>query len=329
MEIMKAIIYKDGCKADELKFGELNKPELLPKQILVKVSAAGINRADIMQREGKYPPPKGASQILGLEISGIVDEIGTEVQRWKKGDQVFGLIPGGGYAEYAVIHEEMAMQIPENFSFIDAAAIPEVFLTAYQALVYYGKIQNENTVLIHAGASGVGTAAIQIAKHFAANIIITASAEKHKTCIDLGAEKAIDYKKEDFYDSVINYTNNEGVDIVIDFIGAPYFQRNLNCLKTDGKLIMLSQLGGFNVSELSIRQMVSKRLSIIGSALRSRNIEYQIKLVREFTEFAMGKFKTGDLKPVIDKVFDWSNVSEAHKYMEANKNIGKIILKIL
>lgn len=325
---MKAIIYKDGCRADELKLGELEKPGLLPKQILVKVSAAGINRADIMQREGKYPPPKGASQVLGLEISGIVDEAGAEVQRWKKGDRVFGLIPGGGYAEYAVIHEEMAMPIPENFSFTDAAAVPEVFLTAYQALVYYGKIQNGNTVLIHAGASGVGTAAIQIAKQFQAHTIITASPEKHKTCIDLGAEKAIDYKKEDFYDSVMNYTNNEGVDIVIDFIGAPYFQRNLNCLKTDGKLLMLSQLGGFNVSELSIRQMVSKRLSIIGSALRSRNIEYQIKLVREFTEFAMGKFKAGDLNPVIDKVFDWSNVSEAHRYMEANKNTGKIILKV-
>ncbi len=325
---MKAILYKDGCIADELTIGEIEKPSPQTKQILVKVNAAGVNRADIMQREGKYPAPKGASPILGLEIAGVVDEVGSEVSNWKKGDKVFGLIPGGGYAQYAVIDEEMAMPLPENLSMTKAAAIPEVFLTAYQALIYYGKIQSGETVLIHAGASGVGTAAIQIAREMNAHIVVTASSGKHDVCIMLGAEKAIDYKKEDFYNAVMNYTNNTGVDIIIDFIGGPYLQKNINCLKTDGRLIMLSLLGGGKVSELDIRTMVSKRLSIIGSALRSRSIDYRIKLVKEFSSFALEKFSSGKLKPVIDKIYNWKDVAEAHKRIEANKNIGKIVLEV-
>ncbi len=325
---MKAILYKDGCTADELKIGEFEKPKPNLKQILIKVEAAGVNRADIMQREGKYPPPKGASPILGLEISGVVDEIGSEVTKWKKGDKVFGLIPGGGYAEYAVIEEEMAMPIPNNLSLAEAAAIPEVFLTAYQALIYYGKIQNGEAVLIHAGASGVGTAAIQFAKEFNAKIIVTSSPEKHEACIKLGAEKAIDYKQEDFFNEVMKYTENQGVDVIIDFIGGPYFQKNINCLRVDGRLIMLSTLGGSKISELDLRNMVSKRLSIIGSALRSRSLDYRTNLVKEFSSYALDKFSNGKLKPIIDKIYDWKDVSEAHKRIEANKNIGKIILNI-
>ncbi len=325
---MKAILYKDGCTADELKIGEVEKPKPSTKQILVKVNAAGVNRADIMQREGKYPPPKGASPILGLEISGVVEELGIEATKWKLGDKVFGLIPGGGYAEYAVIEEEMAMPIPNNLSMAEAAAIPEVFLTAYQALIYYGKILSDETVLIHAGASGVGTAAIQIAKEMKAHIVVTASQEKHDACTKLGAEKAINYKQEDFYNEVMNYTSNAGVDIIIDFIGGPYLQKNINCLKMDGRLIMLSLLSGSKVSELDIRNMVSKRLSIIGSALRSRSLDYRINLVKEFSSYALGKLSDGKLKPVIDKVYDWKDAAEAHKRIEENKNIGKIILNI-
>ena len=327
LKIMKAILHNEGCNAEELKIGEIEKPSLTSKQILIKVQAAGINRADIMQRQGKYPPPKGASTILGLEISGIVEETGSEVTKWKKGDKVFGLIPGGGYAEYAVINENMAMSIPNNLSMIEAAAIPEVFLTAYQAVIYYGKIKSGETLLIHAGASGVGTAAIQIAKELKAKIIITASKAKHEACINLGAEKAIDYKTEDFFPAVLNFTNNQGVDVIIDFIGAPYLQRNLNLLKPDGRIIMLSTLGGRIVNELDISRIVGRRLSIIGSALRSRDLFYQTKLVTEFSSFALEKFATGKLKPVIDKVFNFQNASEAHKYMEENKNIGKIVLE--
>jgi len=325
---MKAILFEDGCTADELRIGEVEKPLPSSNQILVKVNAFGVNRADIMQREGKYPPPKGASTVLGLEVAGVVDEIGGDVTKWKRGDKVFGLIPGGGYAEYAVIEEEMTMQIPHSLTMDEAAAIPEVFLTAYQALIYYGKIQKGETVLIHAGASGVGTAAIQIAKEMNTRIIVTASYEKHDTCIKLGAEKAIDYKHENFSDEVIKYMAGMGADIIIDFIGGPYLQGNINCLNLDGRLIMLSLLGGSHVSDLDIRSIVGKRLSIIGSALRSRRLDYRINLVKEFSTYALNKFSIGKLKPVIDKIYNWNDADEAHKRIEANKNIGKIVLRI-
>jgi len=325
---MKAIVHENGGGADTLKISEVDDVKPLPNQILVSVRAAGINRADIMQREGKYPPPKGASEILGLEISGEVSAVGSEVTKWKKGDRVFGLVPGGGYAGQAVIHEEMAMRVPGNLSFVEAAAIPEVFLTAYQALIFYGKIKSDETVLIHAGASGVGTAAIQMAHELKAKIIITASEEKHYACLKLGAGAAIDYKKQDFAKEVLSITENTGVDLIIDFIGAPYLQKNIDILKTDGRLIMLSFIGGGIIQNFDTRKMISKRLSIIGSALRSRSIDYQINLVNEFSLFALDKFNSRILVPVVDKVFNWNDAASAHKYIEANKNIGKVILEI-
>ncbi len=325
---MKAIIHQDGGNADTLKIAEVDDLKPSPEQILVKVKAAGLNRADIMQRDGKYPPPKGASKILGLEISGEVVELGSGVTKWKKGDLIFGLIPGGGYSEYAVIHEQMAMPIPKSLSLIEAAAIPEVFLTSYQAIIYYGKLKSSEMVLIHAGASGVGTAAIQIARELQAKIIVTASEEKQETCIKLGAWKAINYKINDFTQEVLALTNNDGVDLIIDFIGAPYLQKNIDILKMDGRLIMLSFLGGGKVENFDMRKIISKRLSIIGSALRSRDLDYQIKLVNEFSLFALGKFNSGKLRPVVDKIFNWKEATSAHKYMEANKNTGKIVLEI-
>ena len=287
-----------------------------------------MNRADTLQRMGKYPPPKGASPILGLEIAGEISELGSEVDNWKVGEKVFGLIPGGGYAEYAVINSEMAMPVPENFSMHKAAAIPEVFLTAYQALVWYGKLDKDKTVLIHAGASGVGTAAIQIAKEIGANVFVTASAAKHETCLQLGAEKAIDYKSEKFDKKILEYTNGKGADVIVDFISGPYFKQNLDSLNVDGRLILLATLGGGQVDEFDMRKILVKRLSIIGSTLRSRTLDYQIKLTKEFSSFALERFKDGKLKPVIDSVFNWDEAAKAHKYMEENKNIGKIVLNI-
>jgi putative PIG3 family NAD(P)H quinone oxidoreductase len=325
---MQAIVFDVPGEPEVLKLGEYVKPVPSNKEILVKVEAAGINRADTLQRKGKYPPPKGASPIIGLEIAGTVSEIGNNIKKWKKGDKVFGLIPGGGYAEYALINENMAMQIPNNLNFFEAAAIPEVFLTAYQSLVWQGKIEHEKQVLIHAGGSGVGTAAIQLAKEVGAHIIITASKEKHKLCSELGAEKTIDYKNYSFGKEVLNFTKNKGVDIIIDFIAGPYFKQNIECLKIDGKLIILASLGGGKVEEFDLREILSKRLSVIGSTLRSRTLDYQIKLTNEFSKFALEKFNNGKLKPVIDRVINWKEASKAHKYMEDNKNTGKIILEI-
>jgi len=325
---VQAVIFDSPGEPEVLKLSEVKTPVQGNNEILVKVEAAGINRADTLQRRGKYPPPKGASPILGLEIAGIISEIGNKVSKWKVGDRVFGLIPGGGYARFAVINENMAMQIPNNLNFFEAAAIPEVFLTAYQSLFWYGKIKNEQSVLIHAGGSGVGTAAIQLAKEMGAHVIITASKEKHKICSELGAEKTIDYKNYSFKEEVLKSTQNEGVDIIIDFIAGPYFKDNIDCLKDDGKMIILASLGGGKVEEFDLRKILSKRLSINGSTLRSRNLDYQIKLTNEFGNFALEKFSTGKLKPVIDKVFNWSEAFKAHIYMEENKNTGKIILEI-
>ena len=324
---MRAIVFDNPGEPEVLKIGEIKQPVPASNEILVKVEAAGINRADTLQRRGKYPPPIGASPILGLEIAGTVSEVGNAITKWKTGEKVFGLIPGGGYAEFAVINENMAMPIPNSLNFFEAAAIPEVFLTAYQSLFWYGKIEKGQNVLVHAGGSGVGTAAIQLAKEMQAHVIITSSKEKHKICSELGADKTIDYKSYSFKDEVLNYTGNKGVNIIIDFILGPYFKHNIECLHEDGRLIILASLGGGIVDQFDLRKILSKRLSIIGSTLRSRSLDYQIKLTNEFGKFALEKFSKSKLKPVIDKVFNWEDAVSAHKYMEENKNTGKIILE--
>ncbi|WP_162427656.1 NAD(P)H-quinone oxidoreductase [Pontibacter pudoricolor] len=325
---MKAILVKQPGGPEQLILGEYEQPLPGPYELLVKVHATALNRADTMQRQGKYPPPKGASPILGLEIAGIVEEAGFNCTKYQKGDKVFGLLPGGGYAEYAIINVEMAMPIPDNLSFEEAAAIPEVFLTAWQALTWLGKLQPGERVLIHAGASGVGTAAIQLARALKAEVLVTASEGKLQTCKELGAHKAINYKEVPFEDEVLAYTNNEGVDVIIDFIAGPYFNQNLDCLRLDGRLVILASLGGGKVDNVDLRKILSKRLQVIGTTLRSRSKEYQIKLTEDLSHFALPLFKEGKLKPVIDSVYSWEDVAEAHRYMEQNKNIGKIVLRV-
>lgn len=325
---MKAIVVEEPGGVDKLNFDEFKTPVPKEDEILVKVKATALNRADILQRKGKYPPPEGASPLLGLEIAGTVSAVGKNVTKWKAGDKVFGLIPGGGYAEYAVIHEDMAIAIPGNLSFEESAAIPEVFLTAFQAVVWYGKLKKKETILIHAGASGVGTAAIQLAKQFDAEIIVTASKGKHDACLKLGADKAIDYKSAPFEAEVMNFTQKQGVDVIIDFVAGPYFNQNINCLKPDGRMVLLATLGGGEVEKFDLRKILRKRLSITGSTLRARSRDYQIKLTDEFAHFALDRFKEGKLKSVIDKVYNWKDVKEAHQFMEDNKNIGKLVLKI-
>lgn len=325
---MKAVIIDSPGGPEKLKIDEIQKPTPNEEEILVKVEATALNRADILQREGKYPPPKGASEILGLEISGNIVELGSNIKNWKVNDKVFGLIPGGGYAEYAVINKNMAMKIPGNLKIIEAAAIPEVFLTAYQALVWNGSIKSGESVLIHAGASGVGTAAIQIAKDFNCKVFVTASKAKHNVCLGLGADAAIDYKTKSFDQEILKLTENKGVDLILDFIGADYYDKNINSLGKNGRLIILATLGGTKIKEVDIRKFMSKWLTIVGSTLRTRPLDYQIKLTKEFSEYFTQKFNLGKLKPIIDKIYDWKDVAEAHKRMEANKNIGKILLKI-
>lgn len=325
---MNAVIIDQFGDPEHLRIGEWPKPSIKKGEILVKVAATALNRADTLQRMGKYPPPKGESSIMGLEMAGTVVEVGKNANRWQPGDKVCGLLGGGGYAEYVSIHEDLAIPVPPGLSLEQAAAIPEVFLTAFQALNWLAKVQPGETVLIHAGASGVGTAAIQLVKAMGATSMVTASGGKHQVCLELGAEKAIDYRRKDFKEMVLEYTDNRGVDVIIDFVGGPYFQKNLDALAADGRMVLLAFLGGVKVPELNMAPILRKRLHIMGSTLRARSLEYKIRLSQDLQDFAWPLFGKGQLKPIIDSVFDWTDVANAHRYMEANKNTGKIILKV-
>jgi putative PIG3 family NAD(P)H quinone oxidoreductase len=325
---MKAVVVENMGEQGRLIIEEYPMPIVQEEQILVKVACAALNRADLLQKVGKYPPPPGASPILGLEISGEVAAVGEKVKKWKIGDAVFGLIPGGGYAEFALIHQDMAWQVPDYLDFAQAVAIPEAFLTAYQALLWLANLQSNEKVLIHAGASGVGTAAIQLAKVLNSQVFVTASAAKHSFCTALGADFTIDYKTQDFNKVIPEYTNNQGVSVVVDFMGADYFSQNIDTLGIDGRLVILGLMGGAEASHINLAKILMKRLKIIGSTLRARSLSYQIQLANEFWAFAEPKFKTKLLKPIIDKLFSWHQVNEAHSYMASNQNTGKIILKI-
>ncbi len=325
---MKAILLKEFGLPENMYIGDWETPQPTDQELLVKVKATALNRADTMQRQGNYPPPPGASTIMGLEFAGEVVALGKRVSNWQVGAKVCGLLSGGGYAEYVTIHKDLAMPIPKGLSFEEAAAIPEVFLTAYQALIWIAKLKEGENILIHAGASGVGTAALQIAKAVGANSYVTASKGKHETCLRLGATQAIDYKTEDFEAAILEATNKKGVDVVIDFIAAPYFQKNIQVLGLDGRMVLLALMGGMKVAQFNLLPFFIKRIQVTASTLRSRSLDYKIRLSQDLQQFAWSKFESKTFQPVIDRVYDWSQVAEAHTRMENNENIGKIILKI-
>lgn len=326
---MKAVIIKQHGGPEQLTIGEWEKPVPGKQELIVKVHATAANRADTLQRKGFYPPPPGESPILGLEMAGQVVELGPECRQAKLGQRVCGLLAGGGHAEYVRIHEDMLIPIPDSMSYVEAAAIPEVFLTAFQALDLLGNFQAGENILIHAGASGVGTAAIQLAKEMgASDILITASGPKHALCYDLGANLCIDYKQEDFAEAVNKHTQGKGVSMIIDFIAAPYLDRNLRSMGMEGRMILLALMGGTKPEGLNIAPILRKRLSIIGSTLRARSLAYKIDLTQQFVEFAWPRFMEGTLKPVIDRVIPWEEIGEAHRAMEANENAGKIVLQV-
>lgn len=326
---MKAVIVHERRGKTYLEINEVDSPQIQEDEVVVRVHATALNRADLHQRNGNYPPPEGASEILGLEIAGEIVEVGAQVLDWKEGDRVCALLPGGGYAQLAAVPADMLMEIPANLSYEEAAAIPETFLTAYQALVWLGNVKENEAVLIHAGGSGVGTSAIQLARELGAMIYTTAG-QKHKldTCRDLGAKVTINYKTEDFEKIIQEETNGDGVDLVIDFIGEPYWNANLKSLKTDGRLIYLAMMGGTRLQGQSIGPILSKRLTIKGSTLRSRPQSYKEDLSSEFWLFAKKRFESGELKPVIDSIYPWDEVEKAHERMGSNLNTGKIVLTV-
>uniref|UniRef100_A0A8D2PBC6 Tumor protein p53 inducible protein 3 n=1 Tax=Zosterops lateralis melanops TaxID=1220523 RepID=A0A8D2PBC6_ZOSLA len=318
---------------ENLYMKEVVKPDPGEGEVLVRVFASALNRADLLQRTGKYPPPKGASGILGLEAAGSVAELGPGCSgRWKVGDAVMALLPGGGQAQFVTVPEGLLMPVPKDMTYTQAAAIPEAWLAAFQLLHFVGKVQEGERVLIHAGASGVGMAAIQLVRLAKAIPIVTAGTqEKLEATAKAGAAAGFNHKKEDFSKKVLEFTQGSGADIILDCVGASYWEKNLNCLSTDGRWIIYGLLGGGEVHGDLLARLLSKRATIHTSLLRSRDKEYKERLVRAFTEEALPHFSRGAsprLQPLVDSVYALQDIAKAHRAMEENRNIGKIIIEI-
>jgi putative PIG3 family NAD(P)H quinone oxidoreductase len=296
--------------------------------VLVDVRATAVNRADLSQARGHYPPPPGASEILGLEMAGVIREVGSEVVGWKIGDRVCALLSGGGYAEQAAVPYQMLLRLPDDWSFAQGAAVPEVWLTAFVNLFLEGNLQPGETVLIHAGASGVGTAAIQLAVAVGARAFVTAgSDEKLARCRALGAALVVNYKTEDFLEKVLAATKNEGVDVILDSVGGPYLGQNIQALRLFGRLINIGLLGGAE-GALNMGLVLGKRLRIVGSLLRPRPLAEKIAITRQFEQRFWPRLTCNELRPVIDRTFPITEAQAAYEYVLQNKNIGKVILTI-
>lgn len=325
---MQAVIFDEPGGPEVLKVGQVADPVPGADQILVRVRATALNRADTLQRQGLYPPPPGESDVLGLELAGEVEAVGAAVRNVHVGDRVFGLVGGGGYAEKAVLDARMAMPIPSGWSFTEAAAVPEVFFTAQETLFTLAQLRTGETVLIHAGASGVGTAGIQMARENGANVLVTAgSAEKIARCIELGAAAGCNYKERGFADWVHERTDGRGVDVIEDFIGAAYWDDNLKSLAPGGRLVLVGFMGGTK-AQTNLGLILMKRLRIFGSVLRSRPLADKIDITRRFQADWLPLLEAGRIKPIIDRRFPLHEAADAHRYMEANKNVGKIILDV-
>lgn len=322
---MKAIVMDGHGGPEVLRYDDAPEPEVGENEVLVQVHATAVNRADVLQRRGGYAPPPGASPLLGLELAGVVAQRSAN---WRAGDRVMAVVTGGGYAERAAVPSGMLMPIPEHLPFTQAAAIPEAFLTAYLNLFTLGNLRADEHVLIHAGASGVGTAAIQLARAAGAHVLATAgSDDKLARCQELGAEVAINYKTESFADRVKEVTDGRGVDLILDFVGAPYWASNMDALALRGRIMLIGVLGG-SQGQLDLGPIMGKSATVKGTTLRRTPMDDKIELTRTFASSALHRFANGELQPVIDRVFPLAEAAEAHRFMESNANVGKLILQI-
>jgi len=311
-----------------LQLATRSSPDYSTTEVLIKVVAAGVNRADIMQRKGIYPPPDGASDILGLEVSGIVEATGADVDSVKIGDRVCALLTGGGYAEYCVADAELCLPIPKEISFIQAAGIPEAFFTVWSNLFELAQIKGGDSLLVHGGSSGIGTTAIQMAKAFAIKVFITAgSQEKCDFCLRLGADAAINYQQQDFVSEIKTLTNNQGVDVILDMVGGDYFSRNIKCMAYDARLVQIAIQKGYQ-AEVNLLPIMLKRLTITGSTLRDRDVVFKRKIAKQLQQTVWPLLAEGKLTPVIDAVFSLEKVAQAHELMESSLHKGKIILTL-
>lgn len=297
-----------------------------PSDVLVHVAAAGVNRPDLLQRQGKYAPPPGASPILGLEIAGTVVAVGRDARRWQIGDEVCALLAGGGYAEYSLAPAPQCLPIPGSLSFIEAAGIPETFFTVWTNLFQRARLMAGETVLIHGGSSGIGTTAIQLARAFGARVFTTAgSAAKCAACRDLGAELAIDYRADDFVPAVTAATGGRGVDVILDMVGGPYVPRNIAALAVEGRLVQIAFMQGSRI-EVDLQPLMLKRLTLTGSTLRPRSVAQKGAIARELEAMVWPRLHDGTVRPIISRTFPLDHAAEAHRTLAASTHIGKLIL---
>jgi len=297
-------------------------------EILVKVAAAGVNRPDVMQRMGLYPPPKGASDIPGLEIAGEVVAVGDGVRRWKTGDRVTALVAGGGYAQYCPVHESNALPIPHGLSEVEAAAIPETFFTVWHNTFERGALKRGETLLVHGGSSGIGTTAIQLAKAFGARVITTAgSREKCEACRRLGADVAVNYRTEDFVGITKEATGGRGAEVIVDMVGGDYIERNYEAAAVDGRIVQIAFQGSPKAT-VDFRRMMLKRLTHTGSTLRSRSVADKAAIARAVEENVWPLIAAGKVKPIIYRTFPLREAAGAHALMESSQHIGKIVLTL-
>jgi putative PIG3 family NAD(P)H quinone oxidoreductase len=325
---MKAIHVKAGDKAPRLIWQEVRDISIGPGEALVAVRASAVNRADLLQARGQYPPPTGVSEILGLEVSGVVHAVAEDVTGWSAGDRVMALLSGGGYAEYAAVPSGLLLRLPDDWSFAQGAAVPEAWLTAFLNLFIEGQLAAGESVLIHAGASGVGTAAIQMARAAGAVVFATAgSAEKLEACRRFGATLAVDYQRQDFAVEIKAHSAGRGVDLILDPVGAAYLHRNIEVLAPGGRLVNIGVMGGRR-AEIDLGMVLGRSLRLIGSRLRHRPVSEKIRIVRQFEERFWPLLSGGRLIPVIDRVFPMTAAEAAHGYVRENRNIGKVILEV-
>ncbi|HEX8408451.1 MAG TPA: NAD(P)H-quinone oxidoreductase [Thermoanaerobaculia bacterium] len=301
-----------------LTFGDAPSPSMGPNDLRIAVRATAVNRADLLQREGKYPPPPGASELLGLECAGVVSEVGANVSGWKAGERAMALLAGGGYAEEVVVDAGSAMHVPDDLSDAEAAALPEVFLTAYLNLFLIARLRDGETVLIHGGGSGVGTAATTLAKLAGARVLVTAgSAEKCARCLEHGADVAINYRDEDFVEKA------RGANVILDHVGARYLPRDLDAIAVDGRIVVIGSMGGERIAEIDVGKLLMKRVQLTGSTLRARTADEKRTIVESFT----GRFG-GQVRPIVHTVLPLERADEAHRLMASSEHFGKIVLTV-
>jgi putative PIG3 family NAD(P)H quinone oxidoreductase len=327
-ESMTVIAISEPGGPDVLKAEKRPVPAPAGNEILIRVAAAGVNRPDVLQRAGSYPPPKGSSDLPGLEVAGEVVVVGTDVSRWKVGDKVCALTPGGGYAEYVLVDGSSALPMPEGLSFVEAAAVPETFFTVWHNVFELGALKRGETLLVHGGASGIGTTAIMLAKAFGAKVIVTAGTdEKCAACRDLGADRAINYRTADWLAEVREITGRQGANVILDMVGGPYIEKNYQAAVIGGRIVNIAFLQGSR-ADVDFMRLMMKRLTHTGSTLRAQSLEAKARIAAKVEANVWPLFAEGKCRPLIHARFPFAEASQAHALMEANTNIGKIVLTV-